>query len=160
MGTAPRRPEAALLQSSNEAMKGRNLEIPSRLELLEVLLQGRPPLIGAVTHQALGGELAQQDRRQLTIGWGEARQELFPEIWGSIPSVTKVVLAIVAEWALAVPWAEGLSEGFMVVAGASPVGLATAVVVVASGVVDKNQTNLVKGGSNDPLFFLFFPLLL
>jgi len=40
---------------------------------------------------------------------------LFPEISGVVPSVTKAVLAIVPERALAAPWAEGLSVDFMVV---------------------------------------------
>ena len=51
---------------------GRKLETPSHPGL-EVLLEGRPSQTGVATYRALGGELAQEDHRQLIIGWGGAR---------------------------------------------------------------------------------------
>ena len=48
------------------------------------------------------------------MGWGEARQGWVPEIRGGVPFVVVAVLAIVAEWALAAIWVEGLSGDFMV----------------------------------------------
>jgi hypothetical protein len=56
----------------------------------------------------------EQDFRQLSTEWGETGQELGPEIWSLV--LTKVVLAVVAEWVLAVPRAEGLWGNFMAVA--------------------------------------------
>lgn len=89
------------------------MEIPPRPEL-GTLLEGRPSQTGTATCRVLGGEMVQCDRPQRTMGWGEARQELVPETRGVVPFVVKDVLAIVAEWALAALWAEGLLGDFMV----------------------------------------------
>lgn len=63
------------------------------------------------------------------MGWGEARQELVPEIRGVVPFVVVAVLAIVAEWALSAIWVEGLSEDFKV--GVAVLGVEDSQEVVA-----------------------------
>ena len=48
------------------------------------------------------------------MGWGESRQGWVPEIRGVVHFVVVAGQAIVAEWALAAIWVEGLSGDFMV----------------------------------------------
>ncbi len=112
-GSPPLKLGGVLRQSSSATRDGRNLEIPPPPGR-EALPEGRASEAGATTCRVLGSEVVQYDRPQRAMGWGEARQELVPETRGVVPFVVKVVLAIVAEWALAALWAEGLLEDFMV----------------------------------------------